>query len=76
MLLLGWLADVFAASASAATPVPKRTVRPLVFDLLVSMGRACLADEYQPDPIVHAEVDVAAPLLAAERGSSAPCRPS
>ena len=27
-----------------------------------------LADEYQPDLIVHAEVDVAAPLLAAERG--------
>ena len=27
-----------------------------------------LADDYQPDLIVHAEVDVAAPLLAAERG--------
>jgi len=26
-----------------------------------------LADDYQPDLIVHAEVDVAAPLLAAER---------
>ena len=28
-----------------------------------------LADDFQPDLIVHAEVDVAAPLLAAERGS-------
>ena len=27
-----------------------------------------LADDYQPDLIIHAEVDIAAPLLAAERG--------